>query len=79
MNNKYFYVFNREEAEKIKQLTGQYYYVFDDILYDYIYLKKKYGSNISLSRAMYPQGHDPRYELRASRIIFNDKVVSYAE
>ena len=30
MNNKYFYVFNREEAEKIKQLTGQYYYVFDD-------------------------------------------------
>ena len=30
MNNKYFYVFNREEAEKIKQLTGQYYYVFND-------------------------------------------------
>lgn len=26
----YFYVFNREDAEKIKRLTGQYYYVFDN-------------------------------------------------
>ena len=26
--NKYFYVFDREEANKIKELTGQSYYAF---------------------------------------------------